>query len=153
VSLLNLDEITQVHTSIKHMFQHLKFPDLPLAGRIKSFLPAWKMLTQDKKMLSIVKGYQIPFFFRPYTKGVTLSRENKPKKGTSSRCGGAGDVAEGCHYQSRACTREFLSNVFLVPKKDGGFRPVINLKALNHFVPYEHFKMEGLHCLKDILQP
>lgn len=44
--------------------------------------------------------------------------------------------------------------MFLVAKRDGGFRPpMINLRALNQFVPYEHFKMEGLHCLKNILQP
>ena len=47
----------------------------------------------------------------------------------------------------------FYSNLFLVPKKDGGQRPVINLKALNEFVRKEHFKMEGIHNLKDLLQP
>ena len=47
---------------------------------------------------------------------------------------------------------QFLSNLFLVPKKDGGNRPVINLKALNSFIPYSHFKMEGLHLLKDLLR-
>ena len=36
----------------------------------------------------------------------------------------------------------FLSNLFLVGKKDGGYRPVINLKHLNSFIPYQHFKME-----------
>ena len=47
---------------------------------------------------------------------------------------------------------QFLSNLFLVPKKDGKQRPVINLKQLNQFIPYQHFKMEGLHCLKDLLR-
>ena len=46
----------------------------------------------------------------------------------------------------------FLSNIFLVPKKDGGQRPVINLKALNQFVNTEHFKMEGIHTIKDLLR-
>ena len=47
--------------------------------------------------------------------------------------------------------REFLSNL-LVSKKDGGNRPIINLKHFNEFIPYQHFKMEGLHLLKDMLQ-
>ena len=39
-----------------------------------------------------------------------------------------------------------------VPKKDGGTRPVINLKMLNTFVETPHFKMEGIHLLKDVLK-
>ena len=31
----------------------------------------------------------------------------------------------------------------MVPKRDGGQRPIINLKKLNFFVQTEHFKMEG----------
>ena len=46
----------------------------------------------------------------------------------------------------------FLSSIFLVPKKDGGHRPIINLNRLNKFVPYHHFKMEGIHMLKDLLK-
>ena len=45
-----------------------------------------------------------------------------------------------------------LSRIFLVPKKDGGHRPIINLKRLNNFVPHHHFKMEGIHMLKDLLK-
>ena len=46
----------------------------------------------------------------------------------------------------------FYSNLFLVPKKDGGQCPAINLKALNEFVNKQHFKMEGIHTLKDLLR-
>ena len=51
-----------------------------------------------------------------------------------------------------ASQRGFYSSMFMVPKKDGGQRPVINLKTLNRYVKLEHFKMEGLHTVKAILQ-
>ncbi|XP_069107399.1 uncharacterized protein [Argopecten irradians] len=50
------------------------------------------------------------------------------------------------------CTGQFLSPVFLVPKKDGGNRPVINLKRLNSCVEYQHFQMEGVQSLKTLIQ-
>ena len=46
---------------------------------------------------------------------------------------------------------QLLSNIFIRPKKDGEFRPIINLKRLNQFVPYQHFKMEGLRDVKNML--
>ena len=46
--------------------------------------------------------------------------------------------------------RQFISNLFIMPKKCGDLRPVINLKPLNDFVQYHHFKMEGLNTLLDL---
>lgn len=46
----------------------------------------------------------------------------------------------------------FVSSIFLVDKKDGGHYPVINLKNLNSFVNFQHFKMEGTHMLQDLLK-
>ena len=48
---------------------------------------------------------------------------------------------------------QFISNLFLVPKRDGKSRPVINLKDLNTFLQYDHVKVEGIHLLCDLLQP
>ena len=36
----------------------------------------------------------------------------------------------------------FFSLIFVVPKKDSGHHPVINLKYLYHYIPYSHFKNE-----------
>ena len=49
-------------------------------------------------------------------------------------------------------TKGFLSSMFTVPKKDGSWRPIINLKCLNAYLAASHFKMEGVGSLKDILQ-
>ena len=42
----------------------------------------------------------------------------------------------------------FHSQLFSVPKKDRGTRPIVNLKELNSFVETVHFKMEGIHMLR-----
>ena len=46
---------------------------------------------------------------------------------------------------------QLLSNIFIRTKKDGEFRPIINLERLNQFVPYQYFKMEGLRDVKNML--
>jgi hypothetical protein len=45
--------------------------------------------------------------------------------------------------QNSCRTNQFVSPVFTVPKKGGGHRPVINLKMLNQFIEYQHFKMDN----------
>jgi len=35
--------------------------------------------------------------------------------------------------------------------KAGKFRPIINLKRLNQYMPYAHFKMEGLKNIRELL--
>ena len=47
---------------------------------------------------------------------------------------------------------QFISQIFVVPKKEGRFRPVVNLKALNRHMKHLHFKMEGAYLQKDLLQ-
>ena len=46
----------------------------------------------------------------------------------------------------------FYSTLFLVPKKGGQMRPVINLKNLNKWVTAQHFKMEGMGTLRQLLR-
>lgn len=46
----------------------------------------------------------------------------------------------------------FVSQLLTIPKKDGDHRPIINLKWLNSFIQTEHFKMEGIHLFKSLLQ-
>jgi hypothetical protein len=43
--------------------------------------------------------------------------------------------------------------VFIIPKKSGEFRPIVNLKVLNKFVCSPYFKMEGVSSLQEIIRP
>ena len=44
-----------------------------------------------------------------------------------------------CEHESG----EYISPIFTTPKKDGSSRMILNLKSLNKFIEYHHFKMES----------
>ena len=163
-----LGKVTHAHTILKSVMMNWKSilvnqiaclgveqlcqPDLPQAGRLAYYLTNWSAITQDQWVLNAVRGYQIDFVAMPqqesqptpphYTsEQVTLIQEEVAK------------LLQKQAIQPVECPseRDFYSNIFLVPKKDGGQRPVINLKALNSFVHPEHFKMESIQTLKDLL--
>ena len=46
----------------------------------------------------------------------------------------------------------FYSTFFLVPKKSGGLRPVINLRPLNRYLKRQHFKMDSLSTVLNLVQ-
>lgn len=46
----------------------------------------------------------------------------------------------------------YISNIFVVPKKSGKLRPIINLRSLNEFVTYEKFKQENLSHILNLIQ-
>ena len=48
---------------------------------------------------------------------------------------------------------EFISNIFQRPKKDGSFRMILNLKDLNTFVCFHHFKMDSIHTCTQLMRP
>ena len=55
------------------------------------------------------------------------------------------------HSPCQFYQRSFLQRLFLVLKKGGDLRPVIDLSALNQLIINEHFQMENISCLKQIL--
>ena len=60
-------------------------------------------------------------------------------------------LEKGAIVKTQHCPGEFISNLFLVPKKTGDLRPVINLKPLNKFVVKRHFKMETISVARELI--
>ena len=48
---------------------------------------------------------------------------------------------------------EVISPIFITPKKDGSSRVIFNLKGLNEFVSYHHFKMDTLETAIKLMRP
>ena len=55
--------------------------------------------------------------------------------------------------ETSGCEGDFVSPVYTRLKKDGNRRMILNLKQLNSFVVYQHFKMEGLENVLDLITP
>ena len=122
-------------------------------GRISRFLSNWKALTCDPWVLQTVeKGYVIPLTMTPTQQHHPYSPHLSTREESLLREEIQLLLQKQAVQEVVPNTKGFYSNMFMVPKKDGGQRPVINLKHLNRFVKSEHFKMEGLHTVKALIQ-
>ena len=147
--LLDVDRST-VHPLVRDLF-HVKARQAPLAGRLKFYSENWKKLTQDVNILSIVQGFKISFSQTPFQFGPPqLARVNQ-EECLQINSEIKDMLRKDAIQQVKSKPGEFLSNLFLVSKKDGGHRPVINPKFRNSFIPYQHFRMEVMHLIKDLL--
>ena len=122
-------------------------------GRTLFYLKNWGKLTADSSVLDIVKGYRLRFkacphqFYRPMTNPRSSKEFQAIKQEVNSL------LLKGAIKQIPKSQAKFVSRLFIVRKKSGGLRPVINLKPLNQFLHLQTFKMEGLSDLKVILEP
>ena len=103
-------------------------------------------MTQDEEILSVTKGYVIPFLKVPVQRTVPKKGDNVQNTGIVNRSGDYGNAGQSSDKTSGISIPRQISEEYSAgKKKDGGNRPCINLKTLNKFIPYKHFRMEGLH--------
>ena len=123
-----------------------------MVGKTQFFIDSWRRLTSDKWVLDTVSGYRIVFDKQPIQKRVPLeipfiSEQRKIVEEEIKTLIDIGAIVETIHEPN-----EFISTLFIVPKPNGKYRPVINLKFLNEFVQYNHFKQETFKVVLDLLQ-
>ena len=142
----------KVHQLIKTLFSSKSFPDTPLAGRFNYFVGAWMRIIQDPKTLDTVKEYRFSFHSKPVQSKI-LSQSIVSRKGAELVKLEVEEMLKKRSIREVVPSKvELASNLFLLKKKDGSLKPVINLKQLNAHIPYCHFKMECLQNLKYMLQ-
>jgi hypothetical protein len=151
---------TLIYTRPEHlpkgMFSNFVLPIqgqcLPPTGRLKYFSPNWEKITQDLWVLQIVQGYQIEFIKPPVQQFPARVPTLSPVLETILDQEVKEFLEKLAVHPVDKQTDGFISSLFVVPKKDGGNRPIVNLKPLNQYLIYEHFKMEGIHMLRDLLK-
>ena len=123
-----------------------------ITGKVRFFIDEWKLYTSDKWVLQTVAGYQIDFNAWPVQHFIPkeISFSESLKDLVSNEI--ASLLEKGAIVPSENEVGQFISNIFIVPKPNGKFRPVINLRELNFFVTYEHFKQETFPVVLDMVQ-
>ena len=121
------------------------------AGCITKSISSWQKITSDKEILTSVRGATIEFDTRPFNTTRPQSTfsveecatiDNEVAKLLSK------NIIETTDHDSY----EVISPIFIRPKKDGGHRLILNLKGLNQFVTYHHFKMETLQSVVRLVE-
>lgn len=125
----------------------------PVGGRLGLFRQNWESMTSDDFVLQAIKGYEIEFAIWP-PKQQVLPREIKFSRAETESISEEINqmLTKNAIEEVPFSTDGFISQLFVRPKKDGGLRPIINLRGLNQFIQYEHFKMENLAVLKGLIQ-
>ena len=125
-----------------------------MGGRLTHFLSGWKKVTTDRWVLNIIReGLKLEFISTPIQVGLRETKfktfkENEIVKNELM------DLLSKQAIERVPPSQEglgYYSTIFLVPKKDGGFRPILNLKELNKHLQVPHFKMETFRNIRQAL--
>ncbi|KZS19016.1 Uncharacterized protein APZ42_014682 [Daphnia magna] len=127
--------------------------NIKVGARMKSFANQWERITDDQWILDIVyNGLKINFLSQPFQRAfppkVTMSEEMRKicqaEISSLIEKRAVTEIIDG--------TTGFVCSFFCIPKKSGGYRPIVNLKPLNKFINFEHLKMENLETVRFLVR-
>ena len=131
---------------------------VPVGGRLQCYLPAWQSIGANPYILEVLReGHTLPFKSGPPSfMGVrhTPLRGSRDKQHTLRleiqqllEKGAVEKVPPPLMHMG------WYGNYFLVAKKTGGWRPILNLRPLNQILRVDTFKMETLKNVILAVQP
>ena len=130
-------------------------PPTEVGGRLQAFAPAWAAITDDAFVLSVIRGGFSIHLATPLPEGAV--RTHPPRMSPRTQRDIAAEVhalcVRGVVERTADHPRLCLSPIFLVPKRSGKFRLILNLKRINQHIAPVHFRMETLSSILPLLRP
>lgn len=131
-------------------------PALPVGGRLSHLFPMWIQFTTDEWSLEIVSQvYVIKFRSLSPDRFLRSPSRWRPSKHQV--------LHQAIHHLLQIHAVEWLPKdqrgtgvnpiFFVVPKKNGEWRSILDLKYVNQYIHLKHFHMELLKSIVDTLQP
>ena len=130
----------------------LPFYPLPVGARLADFAQNWAKVTPNPWVLGVVaEGWRLKFAsFPPLTRhphNICLPRDSIKAECLLKEVDAMLEKRAIEIVLVSSLAGGFFSHMFTVPKKTGGLRPVIDLKALNSHLAVPKFKLELIHSI------
>ena len=130
--------------------------EIKLGGRLRFFKPYWKMFCTDRYVMRLLSGIKIPFKNGKIPHQVReqpeLSMTDAERRFVDNHL--LELLQEGCIKKLEVpLPHGWVSNIFLVPKPNGRFRMILNLKKLNEYVVYTKFQLNQIQKVLDMVLP
>lgn len=128
----------------------------PVGGRLQLFQVEWLQLSSSAWVKQAVSGLKLQLTDRPPLTSASNSFDSARGCGAHKReliHKEVMSLREKQAIERAPSSPGFYGRLFLVPKKTGGFRPVFNLRPLNHFIQKESFKMATIRTVAAAIRP
>ena len=131
-------------------------PPHPVGARLQGFWRKWELLGASPKVILLLKeGYVLPIISRP-----NLSRYPLIQSCYQSHMKNQALLAavqqllekQAIELVTKQKSLGFYNRLFLVPKPNNRWRPILDLSILNTFLTVEKFKMETPESIRVSLQ-
>lgn len=137
------------------LYKPFNTPKKCSGGKIFLYCDRWRALTGIKLIYDIVVGNVISFEQLPIQneipRSLLFSCNDQQALDLAMlefiNCG----IVEKC--SSSIGDKGFYSNIFPVIKGDGSARVILNLKELNEYITFAHFKMETIRDVFQLISP
>ena len=131
-------------------------PSLAVGGRLQKFWQVWLTLGANPRVVSILReGYTLPFKIRPPLTRSPVIKSGYAHPGKSKAlCQAVTELIDKLVVEKVVIRSSlaFYNRLFLVPKSNQRWRPILDLSHLNLFLKPGTFKMETPETIRLSLQ-